>query len=57
MVKTTIYLPQELKTYVENRARETGASEARAKSETTATHLRRNGRSAGTCALRSSAAR
>jgi hypothetical protein len=28
MVKTTIYLSEELKTYVENRARETGASEA-----------------------------
>jgi hypothetical protein len=28
MVKTTIYLPEELKTYVEARARETGASEA-----------------------------
>lgn len=28
MVKTTIYLPDELKAYVEDRARETGASEA-----------------------------
>lgn len=28
MVKTTIYLPDELKAYVEARARETGASEA-----------------------------
>ncbi len=28
MVKTTIYLPDELKAYIEDRARETGASEA-----------------------------
>ncbi len=28
MVKTTIYLPDELKAYVEDRAREIGASEA-----------------------------
>ncbi len=28
MVKTTIYLPDELKAYVENRAREKGESEA-----------------------------